>query len=288
MPEDEDKYPGETGRRRFVKGVVGSAALASVGAGGAAAVNTATSPTGAGGGPIQYIGIENTDGPAPRGMPMIPVEIENGELKGLFPEAEEVQEGGRTVMVAETDVGGITYSSEWFQYCGVQTYAGAQPDADQENFFLSAGGSPYEWQSDVEEGTKLTVDMFDDYEEWTNLTSKTLGKPGMATWRSQDVDNTMPVQVLRSPEIPKLVDGQGKYSEIPESVRSFVEAATAQDFMAWLDKCTHFCCVPAFKAYEGSSKFGGADSVYCQCHQSLYDPFSPVQKQFIALPRPEE
>jgi Rieske Fe-S protein len=288
MPEDEDKYPSESGRRRFVKGVVGSAALASVGTGTAASLNAATSPTGAGGGPTQYIGIENTDGPAPRGMPIVPIEIENGELKGLWPEVETQTVSGRQVMIAETDVGGITYSSAWFQYCGVQTYEGAQPDADQDNFFRAAAGSPYEWQ-DQEPGTKLTVDMFDDYEEWGNGIGKSgLGKPAMASWRSQGDVKTMPVQVLRSPEVPKMANGEGKYSELPGPVQSFISAATADGFMAWLDKCTHFCCVPGFKAFAGSAKFGGENSVYCQCHQSLYDPFSPVQKQFIALPRPNE
>ncbi|MFB6308405.1 MAG: ubiquinol-cytochrome c reductase iron-sulfur subunit, partial [Haloarculaceae archaeon] len=144
MPEDEDKYPTESGRRRFVKGVVGSAVLSSVGAGGAAAINTATASVGAGGGATQYVGVENTDGPAPRGMPMIPVEIENGELKGLWPETSQRQVGGQTITVAEQEVGGITYSSRWFQYCGVQTYQGTQPAADQDNFFRNNTGT-YSW-----------------------------------------------------------------------------------------------------------------------------------------------
>jgi Rieske Fe-S protein len=293
MPLDEDKYPRETGRRRFVKGVVGSAALAGVGTASAATVKSATSPSGAGGGPTQYMAIENTDGPAPRGMPIIPIEITNsGELKGLWPEVTTEEVGGRQVQVAETDVGGFTYSSTWFQYCGVQQYEGAQPGTDQDNLFRAASGPPYEWQSDVDPGTILTVDMFSDYEEWTSLTDATLGKPAVGTWRSQGGDvKTMPVQVLRSPEIPKMVNGeQGfrDYSAIPGSVRNFLDAATEQGFMAWLNKCTHFCCVPGFKSLEGSTSFGGGDQVYCQCHQSLYDPFSPVQKQFIALPRPED
>ena len=41
-----DKYPSESGRRRFVKGVVGSAALSGVGVSGAATVNLTTQPSG--------------------------------------------------------------------------------------------------------------------------------------------------------------------------------------------------------------------------------------------------
>ena len=187
----------------------------------------------------------------------------------------------------------VTYSSTWFQYCGIQQYEGTQPDADQDNFFRAAGGAPYEWMGDVDAGTKLTVDMFSDYESWSNLTDKTLGKPAKGSWRSEGDDaKTMPIQVIRSPEIPKMINGEQTqfrdYSQLPQSTRGFIEAATEENFIAWLNKCTHFCCVPGFKELAGSTNFGGADQVYCQCHQSVYDPFTPVRKQFVALPRPEE
>lgn len=290
MPVDEDKYPSETGRRRFVKGVVGSAALAGVGTGGAVAIDTATAPAGIGGGITPFVGIENTDGPAPRGMPIIPIEIDNGALKGVWPEYEEVQEGGRTVTVAETNIGGVTYSSTWFQYCGVQNYGGIQPEADQDNFFRSSPGAPYDWQNEAKEsGEKLLVEDFDDYADWNNgIGEAGQGKPASATWRSEGDVQTIPVQVIRSTEVERMVDGEGPYGDLPGDVRGFIEGATDQGFIAWLNKCTHFCCVPGFKSLEGSAKFGGANQVYCQCHQSLYDPFSPVKNQYVALPRPEE
>ena len=300
MPLDEDKYPAETGRRRFVKGVVGSAALASVGTGGAAAVNTTTSQSGGGGGPTQYVAIENTAGPAPRGMPIVPVEVtSDGEIRGVFPEAETVEVGGVERVVAETDMGGITYSSQWFQYCGIEQYEGAQPEADADNLLRAASGENYAWQEDVEAGEPLTVDMFDDYESWGNGIGKGgLGKPAAARWRSEtEGAKTIPIQVLRTPELPKMINGeQGfhDYSRIPQSIRSFLGAATEENFMAWLNKCTHFCCVPGYKKLEGSADFGGEDGiggengVYCQCHQSVYDPFSPTRVQFIARPRPTE
>ncbi|MFC4551441.1 MULTISPECIES: ubiquinol-cytochrome c reductase iron-sulfur subunit [Halorussus] len=280
---DDDKYPPESGRRRFVKGVVGSAALVGIGTAGAVSVNTATSPTGAGGGIVQYYGVENVAGPAPRGMPQIPIEIDSeGYLKGVWPEVKEVEEQGQTVTVAEMNLGGITYTSEWFQYCGVQTYPGVDPEADQDNFFRYAGSAPYEWQQqEVEPGAKVHVDDFSDYETWGNgIGVSGIGKPALATWRSQDVpaSGTMPVQIIRSTNVEQLAD-QGE---------QWLQASTEQGFVANLDKCTHFCCVPAFKAYRDSAKFGAANEIYCQCHQSVYDPFSIVQLSFVALPRPEE
>ena len=292
MPVDEDKYPTESGRRRFVKGVVGSAALAGIGTGGAAAINTATQRSGVGGGITQYIGIEKTDGPAPRGMPIIPVEVDSeGALKGVWPEVRTETEGGQEIQVAEMDLGGVTYSSTWFQYCGVQNYQGVVPDADQDNVLRSASGPPYSWQQEEKEpGSKLFVEDFSNYESWGNGIGRSgLGKPASATWRSQGDDvQTLPVQVLRSTEVEKMANGEGQYSELPGTVQNFISAATQQGFIAWLNKCTHFCCVPAFKAYGDSAKFNAEDEVYCQCHQSVYNPYSPVNKSFVALPRPGE
>jgi len=279
MPEDTDKYPTESGRRRFVKGVAGSATLAAVGTGAAASVGAATAPSGAGGGLTTFFAIENTDGPAPRGMPLVPVEIENGELKGVWPDSVENN-------VAQMEIGGETYSSSWFQYCGVQTYPGVDPDADQDNFLRAAAGAPYDWMEEVEGGEKLTVDMFSDYDEWGNgIGTGGIGKPAMGSWRSVDVSpqETMVVQVIRSTRIQELRQNP------PDGVNGdFVRGVTTEEgFIAWLDKCTHFCCVPGFKAFEDSAKFGGEDGVYCQCHQSVYDPFSIVGETFVALPRPE-
>jgi hypothetical protein len=227
-------------------------------------------------------------------MPIIPVEVTSGgELRGVFPEASTETVGGQEITVAETNMGGITYSSQWLQYCGVEQYQGAQPTADADNMLRAAAGEPYAWQADIEGGTVLTVDMFDDYETWGNGIGRAgLGKPAGARWRSEGEDaKTIPIQVIRSPEIPKMINGeQGfrDYSAIPESIRDFLDAATDQNFMAWLNKCTHFCCVPSFKQLAGSANFGGENGVYCQCHQSVYDPFSPLLKQFIARPRPTD
>jgi len=286
MPEDEDKYPVESDRRRFVKGVVGSAALAGVGTTGAAAIDSATSAAGAGGGTTTYMAIENTDGPAPRGMPQIPVEIEDGQLKGVWPEVKERElQSGETINIAETENfkdSGLTYSNRWFQYCGVQSYPGLAPDADQDNFLRYSGQPPasYGWMTEETSGGDIVqVSDFDDYEEYdgTGIGSGGLGKPAVATWRSQDVDTVIPVQIIRSPVIEEMAQND-----------EWLAASTAQGFMAYLNKCTHFCCVPGWKSLESAAQFGAEDEVYCQCHQSVYDPFSLVERTFTALPRPED
>jgi Rieske Fe-S protein len=170
VADSNDKYPEESGRRRFVKGVVGSAALAGVGTASAAAINSATAPSGAGGGIIQYFGVENVAGPAPPAMPQIPIEIDDeGFLKCVWPEVQTVTEQGREIKVAETQIGGITYPSEWFQYCGVQTYPRVAPDADQDNYFRYSASPPYECQKEeVSDGDRVHVDDVSDDETWGN------------------------------------------------------------------------------------------------------------------------
>jgi Rieske Fe-S protein len=244
-------------------------------------MDTLTDAAGEGGGTTTFVAVENTDGPAPRGMPIIPIEINDGEISGRWPEYDE--DAG--VAIA-TDFGGsgIDYSSAWFQYCGIQTSSGIYPQAEAENTFLSSPGS-FDWQGDIEQGAPLTVDMFDDYESWGNgIGSPGLGKPASATWRSTE-EGGVPVQIIRSTKVEEMANGN---TDLPSNVQSFISEATDQGFIAWLNKCTHFCCVPGFKTQEGSANFGGANAIYCQCHQSVYDPFSPVQKQFVALPRPPQ
>ncbi|WP_227354984.1 Rieske 2Fe-2S domain-containing protein [Haladaptatus salinisoli] len=280
MAED-DKYPESTGRRRFVKGVVGSATLAGLGTATAAALKSATSPTGEGGGITKFMGVENIDGPAPRGMPQIPIEIDDeGYLKGLFPKPEKKTVQGREVTVAETKIAGHTYSVEWFQYCGVQTYKGVDPEADMDNYFRYKEGG-YDWQSsEVEAGNKVHVDDFSDYKTWGNGIGKSgLGKPASVTWRSQDVpaSQTLTVEVIRSTNVEEMANNS-----------EWLKATTQKGFIAHLNKCTHFCCVPSFKGIAGSAKFGAADEIYCPCHQSVYDPFSIIEESFVALPRPED
>jgi Rieske Fe-S protein len=278
---DSDKYPEESSRRRFVKGVVGSAALAGIGTGTAAMMKTATAPTGAGGGTVEYYGVENIAGPAPRGMPQIPVEIDaNGDLKGVWPEVKQVEQGNNTVTVAEQQMGGITYSSQWFQYCGVQTYPGIKPDAEQDNYFRYTA-SQYTWQSETaSEGDKVNIEDFDDYRTWGDGIGKSgLGKPASATWRSQDVpaSGTIPVQIIRS----TIIEEKAKNNE-------WLQASTQEGFIAILGKCTHFCCVPLFKADPASAKFNAQNDIYCPCHQSVYDPFTIERLSYVALPRPTD
>ncbi|QCJ46134.1 MULTISPECIES: ubiquinol-cytochrome c reductase iron-sulfur subunit [Haloprofundus] len=276
---ESDKYPAESGRRRFVKGVVGGATLAGVGVLGTTSINAATNASGAGGGSTQAYAIENVAGPAPRGMPQIPIEIDDeGYIKGVWPEVKTVEQNGVEVEIAEMQLGGTTYTSEWFQYCGVESYEGLSPSYESDNYFLSGSAPPYAWQQEAKsEGDRINISDLDDYETWGNgIGQEGVGKPASGTWRSEDTEDVIPVQMVRSTRIEEAAQNN-----------QWLQASTSQGVIAWLNKCTHFCCVPGYKTTGSSATFGGANGVYCQCHQSVYDPFSVVQTLFVARPRPE-
>ncbi|WP_336363166.1 ubiquinol-cytochrome c reductase iron-sulfur subunit [Halalkalicoccus salilacus] len=281
MSSNEDKYPVESDRRRFVKGVVGASAIAGIGSTGAAAVNTATPAVGSGGGITPFMGIEKIGGPAPRGMPIIPVEIDDdGTIRGRWPEVQEETIQGQTEYLAQEEIGGITYSSQWFQYCGKQTSPALLPQADQDNRFLSSAQSQYEWQSDLEEDEPLNIEHFDDYKDWGNEIGEAgVGKPAAATWRSDGLEggNVLNAIVMRS----KLVEEKAQDDE-------FLEAATQDGVFAYLNVCTHFCCVPGFKVSESAERFEEGNVIYCQCHASVYDPFTILEQSFLSFPQPDD
>ena len=279
MSADEDKYPAESGRRRFVKGVVGGAALAGVGATGAVSMNTLTTSSGAGGGPVEAMVIENTAGPAPRGMPQIPIEVDgDGFIKGVWPDIQTETVEVVEVEVAREDIGGVTYSQEWFQYCGLESNNALDPSYESDNYFTQDPGGGYEWQSDKSEGDRFNISEFDDYLEWNSaagIGSAGVGKAGSAVWRSGDSENPMPVTILRSEAIEQAAQDN-----------EWLSASTDQGVIAWLNKCTHFCCVPTYKTATDAPKYNAANQVYCACHQSVYDPLSIVTSLYIARPRP--
>ncbi|MEM4780927.1 MAG: Rieske 2Fe-2S domain-containing protein, partial [Halalkalicoccus sp.] len=68
----------------------------------------------------------------------------------------------------------------------------------------------------------------------------------------------------------------------------FLAEATEEGVFAFLNVCTHFCCIPGFKISETAERAGRGDQVFCQCHQSFYDPFSILEQTFVSFPQPDD
>ncbi|GAB3030581.1 QcrA and Rieske domain-containing protein [Natronobiforma cellulositropha] len=285
---NDDNYPVESDRRRFVKGVVGGAALSGVLTTGAVSVTSLTTPSGGGGGTMNYRGANRDLGPAPRSIPQIPIELDDdGNIMGLWPEPETREEGGVEFLVSEREfeVDGetVTYSTEWFQYCGLQTFQGIEPDADQDAYFRYDDAPPtndYPWMENIIGGSQMNVDDFDQYEDWGNdIGDAGIGQPATGTWRSEDLppEQTIPIFVMRSALIEELAEED-----------EWIAQTCPEGLIAFVGKCTHFCCVPNYKQLGESANFGAENKIYCQCHQSVYDPLNIVEEQFVSLPRPED
>lgn len=277
-----DKYPADSSRRRFVRGVVGSAALAGVGTASAGIVDSLTDRPGVGGGPTLYRGAERVGGPAPRGVPQVPIELDDeGYLRGIWPELQEIERDGIPVTIAEMELAGMEYSSTWYQYCGIQSTPGIAPAADKDDYLYYTRSSNYDWQNEQKDGgEQVHIDDFEDYETWAEPIGRGgLGKAAQTRWRSEGEDprDIIPVQVIRSPLVEEMAQGD-----------EWLQATTDEGFIAYLNQCTHFCCVPGWKTYRDSAQYDAEDLIYCQCHQSVFDPFSILTQTFIALPRPEE
>ncbi|MBP1922356.1 Rieske Fe-S protein [Halorubrum alkaliphilum] len=273
-----DKYPAESGRRRFVKGVVGGATLAGVGAMGSATVNSLTTAGGVGGGQTVAMTIEHTGGPAPRGLPQIPVRVDDdGFIQGIWPEVQTIEDEGFEIEVAREELGGRTYAGEWFQYCGIESQENVRPNFESDNIFRANPGT-YDWQDETyDAGDRIHIDDFEDYDSWgNNVGNDGVGKPASATWRSEDADADLNAVVIRSERIEEAAEDD-----------EWLAASTDQGFMAYLNVCTHFCCIPGYKELEESARYSAEDGAYCVCHQSTYDPFTLEEALFIARPRPE-
>jgi len=80
-------------------------------------------------------------------------------------------------------------------------------------------------------------------------------KGAFATWRSQNVDTPIPVQIVRSTRIEQAAGGD-------DEAAAWLAESTAEGFMAVLNKCTHYCCTPKFKSPQGV-KFDAEDEAYC-------------------------
>ncbi|MFC7138085.1 hypothetical protein ACFQRB_19660 [Halobaculum litoreum] len=111
-----------------MKGVLGGAVLAGFGATGSAAVNSLTSPQGTGGGVTQYVGNTLIDGPAPRGMPQVPVRIDDeGYIRGVWPTVGQAEQGGRQVSVAEMEPAASSTRASGSSTAASRTPKGSSP-----------------------------------------------------------------------------------------------------------------------------------------------------------------
>lgn len=258
-------------RRTFVKASIGAGL---VGAGAAAGLGITKPLALTGGGEtitVEYPGAKRVAGPAPRGLPILPLEIDSeGAISGRVVEFDDIT------------------NLAWYQYCGHEGAPGLDPETSMDNvieFFvaedkLAQGFNP--WYANLI-GEPMNVNDFPE--------------PGFGAsgrWRSENQTgvNIITAIVIATGTDPDDIGGTGEAltfegvdSELETLVRTQVEEL---GFLGFVSFCTHFCCVPGWKEDETARARGVWDQIFCTCHLSVYAPATIASDSFLLVREVEE
>lgn len=218
--------------------------------------------------PISYPGVKVLKGsPAPYGMPLIPLEIEDGVLKGR-PDAAEDQ-------------------LKWYKYCSHERAPGTFPEGAISGFTPTNEIKYFVTEEKIEKGLDVWYEDLignpiraDDFpkEEPNESFDSFTGVGAPFEWRSEGV-----------PAESKITGIIVKFPKEELSFDSRVPAPQAEEMDAWFPEvpgepenvflgccsfCTHFCCVPGFHEAELALSSGYGGTIFCTCHLSRYDPFT--------------
>ena len=266
-------------RRTFVKTCVGVAGAGAIAASGLSMAAGLARPRPAGGILIRYFGANRVSGPAPRGVPYIPIELKDGQFVGK-------------VLPWKAVDGSDVTSLDWYKYCGHGGAPGLNPkyvDSKWKNNELT--------YFVAEEKLKSITPWFKDL----------LGQPikpehfpadnfgASFIWRStnQTGPNVLTGVIMRvpkegdalgtrhtlTPKAPGKAVTPGEYEDVKKTIFHVADDGTT--FIALSTFCAHFCCIPGFKEAESLARPRDAwDNVFCTCHNSNYNFREPTAFTF--------
>lgn len=251
-------------RRGFVKGclVASAAGLATAGAGGVVAALDL------GGGAtrrVAYVGATVVSGPAPQGVPLVPLAVgDDGVLRG-DPDPPGV---GRAVL-------------DWYRYCGHEASPALRPGhaGDErlrfsvprdkvpgiEAFAAASGRADVGWFLPLAGGPARAADF------------REVGWGAPVAWRGEVTATVLkvdPAALRVEPAIARLVEGF--LAPTPDGAA----------LIAYSNFCKHFCCAPGRRETALAARFDAAEKLYCSCHHSVYDPLA-IKADFFLLREPE-
>lgn len=252
-------------RRSFVKLCVGAAGVGAAAATGLGLAAGLAIPRKPGGALLRYYGAHRVAGPAPRGVPFIPITVENGVFVGkptlTDPEGNQIN------------------ALDWYKYCGHAGAPGLQPGFTNDN--------------------TLTYFEKEDYKTLTPWFKERFGNPigpddfpgngfGAAfVWRSKGQAGSSilsGVIIKAHPDEIKYVTSAvspAKPLASEDEFRWVRENVFHENFIAVSTFCTHFCCVPGYREAELLARPRNAwDNMFCTCHNSNYNFRQPVAYTF--------
>lgn len=249
-------------RRSFVKACVGVAGAGALAATGISMAATLAIPRSPGGGVIDYYGAHKVAGPAPRGVPYIPVTVNAaGEFEGL----PLIRRGNEEINVLE-----------WYKYCGHAGAPGLRQGWTDDNrlyYFIAEEKlhSITPWFNDLL-GQPIRPEHFPAPGFGASFIWRSQGQTGANIITGVLIRNRVDEFVLQAtavaPARPLRDDADFQFVRDNIFHEGYVGVSTY---------CTHFCCIPGYREAEALARpRGGWDSMFCTCHNSVYDQREPV------------
>ena len=236
-------------RRTFVKRTVGTAAVGAVGAAGLGLAFPLSTTAGLKIPRFPYFGAKIIGGPAPKGIPIIPIKVaEDGTITG------------------------VPSHLDWYKYCSHDEAPGLEGGftndnrlfyfQNQEKIHRAETDGIHLWYKDLLD-QPLRVNHFDED-----------GKGAPFKWRSEgQFDNNIitGIAIRLNPEQIENVEAAEELMGAP-----FMD----QGIVAFCSFCAHFCCVPGYKEAKDAEARDAWETIFCTCHGSIYDPFVLEEYQF--------
>lgn len=200
---------------------------------------------------VEYVGATLVSGPAPQGVPLMPLAVDgNGDLS-INPIPEGVP-------------GGVL---NWYKYCAHERSAGLQPSFKAKDefirFFLTE-----EKKATIVEGWYL-----DKLGKVVNVRDfDVVGKGAGFNWRSEGQSGKNIITGI----IIKIDPSKMEFKNAQEQVvreQFIVPTPDGQALIAYSSFCKHFCCVPGWHESPLAQSSGVWDKMFCTCHLSVYDPY---------------
>ncbi len=273
MPEYEDSVLPEeeegVDRRRFVKGAMGAATLGVAGAAGFGMFKQIAVPGDTIVSFIDYFGARAMPGsPAPRGLPLIPVRVnDEGFVEGV-PEKER-----NGVMVNYLDR---------LRYCGYQSAPNLKDPSSGDNVFRYFLTEEKIHQAADPEGTWFFLDKIGDRVRADDFADLDYNTGAAVRWRSEDARPSDIVTMMVLKLDPDRFEGPnaGELEHFMDNDHNLVGLSAI---------CTHFCCVPGYKeARTKAESFGAWEMAFCTCHNSRFNPYEITGYNFMLREKVEE
>ena len=251
-------------RRSFVKGCLYASALGVAAVGAGAAVLPLSSTNASPFVRVEYIGATLTSGPAPQGVPLMPLAANpDGDLM-VNPAPAGIE-------------GGVL---NWYKYCSHERTLGLQENFRAQDEFIRYFLTPEKVQSIVEGWYLDRLGQVVNVRDFTEL-----HRGANFNWRSQGLSGKNIITGIIIKVDPKLLEFSGANEQVVRE-QFLVPTPDGNALIAYSSFCKHFCCVPGWHESPLAQAQGFWDTMFCTCHLSVYDPYL-VKGDFYMLQLPD-